>query len=186
MTANLQLNLNQNRFRCQSFIIAIKLSSKQHRTNSIQHTNRRFNSQLVSTTYPSPLTKYEQLVAEGKVTKDEHQIKALQSLSNLHNELTLYNPPAEIKINTKSSLNVDWFGNLFGRNSSVSNDTTSSTEATVPKSFYFWGGTGTGKVCLLIYQLDSCLQHYSIHISILLHYLLYTIYTLHLTTYRPF
>ena len=150
MIAELTLNLNQNRFRYQSFLIAIKLSSKQHRTKSIQHTNRRFNSQLVSTTYPSPLAKYELLVAEGKVTKDEHQIKALQSLSNLHNELTLYNQPTEIITNTKSSLNMDWFGSLFGRNTDVSNGT--SGKQAVPKSFYFCGGTGTGKVCPPIYQ----------------------------------
>ena len=184
MIANLKLNFYQNRFRYQSFTIAIKLSSKRHRTKSIPHTIKRYNSQLVSTTYHSPLAKYEQLIAEGKVTKDEHQIKALQSLSNLHNELTLHNPPTEIITNTKSALNMDWFGSLFGGSSSVSDDT-SGTQA-VPKSFYFWGGTGTGKVCPLIYQLNSCLQHYSIHISILLHYLLYTIYTLHITTYRPF
>ena len=175
MIANLKLNLNQNRLRCQSFIIAIKLSSKQHRTNSIQHTTPRHNSQSASTTYPSPLAKYEQLVAEGKVTKDEHQIKALQSLSKLHNELTLYNPPTEIIASTKSSLNMDWFGSLFGRNTDVSNDSSSTTQP-VPKSFYFWGGTGTGKVCPPTYQSNSHLQHFSIYLTILLLYYYYYYY----------
>lgn len=89
------------------------------------------------------MEKYKQLVRANAVTEDEHQLTALLHLNKLHDEVTMYNEYLASNAAASASLKPsNWF--------IISNNPTQTNHSiAVPSSFYFWGGTGSGKTFLM-------------------------------------
>lgn len=109
----------------------------------------------------SPVEKYKSFVKKGLVRSDIHQLKALQQLNKLHEELILYEErlstsistelPAESRQNSSS-----WFSSIFSSTQTIAgNNNSSPSMIHAPKSFYIYGGTGTGKTFLMDLFYDN-------------------------------
>lgn len=105
-----------------------------------------------------PIEKYNGYVKKGLVRPDRHQVEALLQLGKLHEELYAYEQrlstlaPNTATTTATSTQSSTWFSGLFTlqTNQSISTKKSSSSfTQEAPKSFYIYGGTGTGKTFLM-------------------------------------
>jgi predicted ATPase len=73
-----------------------------------------------------------------------HQVEALKCLNDLHTALQTYSPTADVEEDPK--VNDSWFDSWFGAKPKKFKSPNVNQSGSRPKSFYFWGGTGSGKV----------------------------------------
>ena len=95
-----------------------------------------------------PLERYRQMVSDGLVVEDAHQLVALELLQSLHGELLGHAPAAAQAPPPTASSSSSLFAGMFSspqqqqqkRQRPVSNS---------PSSVYLWGGTGCGKTFMM-------------------------------------
>ena len=83
----------------------------------------------------SPLTKYDQEVAQGKLVDDEHQRQVIKKLERVYEEVQNYQPGKR---------------NVFSRFFSIRRTTNA------PRGIYLYGAVGGGKTMLMDLFYDCC------------------------------
>jgi len=133
-----------------------------------------YSSKIINTSSSSssssPVEKYKSFVKKGVIRFDNHQLKALNQLNTLHEQLLVYEEQISATPMVDSTTaaafsqhSSSWFSSIFSSSSSSSqpnssnnnvsshnsNSRTTPVNDMIPKSFYIYGGTGTGKTFLM-------------------------------------
>jgi predicted ATPase len=94
----------------------------------------------------TPAEKYLELVANNIIKRDDYQLEALKCFTKLHSSLVKYDKIVNSSLIQPVNQQKTWnWLDLFSssKNSNIENHLNFQ-----PKSFYIWGGTGSGKVLL--------------------------------------
>ncbi|KAL5530062.1 AFG1 [Sanghuangporus sanghuang] len=111
-------------------------------TGSQSYTNSRSEGAVNSGAgpYPTPRSRYQELVQQGILRRDDHQDKVIDKLQALHKQLENYEQTPVQETNSSGSL----MSRLFSKS-----DTQAEADDLVPQGLYLYGDVGTGKSMLM-------------------------------------
>lgn len=118
----------------------------------------------VASKTPTPLSRYDDLVARGLLRDDAHQRQIIERLQAMHEQLVAYHPPAvPEKVTRRAGRGGGLLGGLgrwFGGGGASGGGGAAvhglAKLDDVPKGMYLYGDVGTGKVS------SSCGRHLSL------------------------
>lgn len=100
----------------------------------------------------TPLQSYQDLILRGDISEDENQLKAIQKLQGLYEDILLFDAERAkdtvIVGSLDNSNESSWFTSIFNA-SPLKNLVNSSSNANKIKGLYMYGGTGCGKTFLM-------------------------------------
>jgi protein AFG1 len=101
-----------------------------------------------------PIAEYDARVQSGRLRDDEHQRTLIQSLQDLHDVLTHYNPPEVVRptIESLQPKKKSFFGFL-----SIHDDRklVMKPRPDLPKGIYMYGDVGSGKTMMMDLFYDT-------------------------------
>ena len=133
--------------------IAKDVTSRKKHLYIIPHIFNRYSTQhsidenLNSNKYVCPKLVYEKRVLDGEITSDKHQLKVIEELSRLGEQLINYSPPTH---------DLTGFGLLKSVTGALFNwKKHSNIKSKKPNGVYIWGTVGGGKTMLMDLFYDT-------------------------------
>ncbi|TIA91405.1 hypothetical protein E3P99_01064 [Wallemia hederae] len=112
---------------------------------------------MVPDTAHSPIEKYKQLIQTGVLNPDGHQLRIINKLNELNEELVTYEPRSLVELDKRisvSSEQLPWWKKIVGGRSQALIDAErdqalKDKRSKIPKGLYLYGDVGTGKSMLM-------------------------------------